>query len=51
MERKKTVQAQIKALQKQLYLIDHKCWYYKTAMEAGTESIHFTKNSDDLSCL
>lgn len=32
MERKKTVQAQIKALQKQLDLIDHKCWYYKTAM-------------------
>ena len=20
--------------------IDHKCWYYKTAIEAGTESIH-----------
>jgi len=21
-------------------LIKHKCWYYKTALDAGTENIH-----------
>ncbi|MBP2004329.1 hypothetical protein J2Z58_001570 [Halobacillus andaensis] len=21
-------------------LIEHKCWYYETALEAGTEDIH-----------
>lgn len=27
-------------LQKALERIDHKCWYYKTALDAGTEKIH-----------
>ena len=40
LERKKTVEAQIKELQNTLSLIDYKCWYYKTAVEAGTEAIH-----------
>ena len=40
LERKKIVEQQIYELQKSLELIEHKCWYYKTALEAGTESIH-----------
>lgn len=40
LERKKTVQQQMEALQKQMDLIDYKCWYYKTALEHGSEDIH-----------
>lgn len=40
MERKETVAAQIAELQKAQELIEHKCHYYQTALEAGTESIH-----------
>lgn len=39
-ERKAAVEAQILGLQKSLDRINYKCWYYKTAMEAGTEKIH-----------
>nr|WP_312579265.1 MerR family transcriptional regulator [Sedimentibacter sp.] len=39
-ERKVAVEAQILELQKSLDRINYKCWYYKTAMEAGTEKIH-----------
>ncbi len=45
-ERKKIVQAQMDALQKMMDLIDHKCWYYKTALEAGTEKIHQQNPAD-----
>ena len=38
-ERKKTVEAQIKALQKVLDTINFKCWYYDTAVEAGTADV------------
>lgn len=38
--RRKAVEAQIADLKKSLELIEYKCWYYKTAIEAGTESIH-----------
>lgn len=44
LERKKVVEAQIQELQKSLDLINHKCWYYKTALEAGTENIHKNKS-------
>ncbi|KJU72837.1 MerR family transcriptional regulator [Clostridium baratii] len=47
LERKKVVEAQIKELQKSLDLINHKCWYYKTALEAGTENIHKNKSCHD----
>lgn len=40
MERKATVQAQMEELKKTMELIEHKCFYYKTALEAGTEDIH-----------
>lgn len=39
-ERRRAVTAQIEELQKSLELIEYKCLYYKTAMEAGTENIH-----------
>jgi len=45
LERKQSVKEQIEELQKSQNLIEHKCWYYKTALEAGTESIH--KNISD----
>lgn len=47
LERKKVVEAQIQELQKSLELINHKCWYYKTALEAGTENIHKNKSCHD----
>ncbi|MFP7201844.1 MerR family transcriptional regulator [Lysinibacillus halotolerans] len=39
-ERKASVEAQMEELKKTLELIDHKCNYYKTALEAGTEDVH-----------
>ncbi len=39
-ERKRIVNQQIKELEKQMDVIDHKLWYYSTAIEAGTEDIH-----------
>ncbi len=48
LERKQNVEEQIVELQKSLDLIEHKCWYYKTALEVGTESIH--KNTSDNNC-
>jgi hypothetical protein len=40
MERKATVEAQMEELKKTMEVIEHKCWYYKTALDAGTEDIH-----------
>jgi DNA-binding transcriptional MerR regulator len=39
-ERKASVEAQMEELKKTMELIEHKCSYYKTALEAGTEEIH-----------
>lgn len=50
LERKKAVEAQMDELQKTLDFINHKCWYYETAIEAGTEKIHFKEQSDELPC-
>ncbi len=38
--RRLAVQKQIKELQGTLELIDYKCWYYETALAAGTEAVH-----------
>lgn len=46
LERRRSVEEQIAQLQETLKFVDHKCAYYKTALEAGTEKIHF-KNKDD----
>ena len=43
-ERKIIMDEQIATLQKTLEVIDYKCWYYKTALEAGTEKIHAKSN-------
>ncbi|WP_078410591.1 MerR family transcriptional regulator [Priestia abyssalis] len=40
MERKAKVEAQIEELKKTMEVIEHKCLYYKTALDAGTEDIH-----------
>lgn len=40
LERKATVEEQMEELRKTMEVIDHKCFYYKTALEAGTEDIH-----------
>lgn len=50
LERKKAVEAQMADLQKTLDFINHKCWYYETAIEAGTEKIHFKEQSEELPC-
>ena len=46
LERKQAVEKQMAELQETLDFINHKCWYYKTAIEAGTEKIHFTEKMD-----
>lgn len=52
LERKRAVEQQISELQDVLKVIDHKCWYYETAIEAGTEKIHtMDKDYPDDSCL
>jgi len=48
LESRKNVKEQIAELQKALELIEHKCWYYETALEAGTESIHKNKLDEDI---
>ncbi len=50
LERKRIVESQIAELQKTLDFINHKCWYYETALEAGTEKIHFKEQDDKLPC-
>ncbi|MDO4285412.1 MAG: MerR family transcriptional regulator [Eubacteriales bacterium] len=51
LERKKAVKSQITELQETLKFIEHKCRYYETAIEAGTEKIHFTDSAEEkLSC-
>lgn len=39
-DRKAIVEAQIEELKKTMEVIEHKCRYYKTALDAGTEDIH-----------
>jgi len=39
-EHRLNVEKQIDMLKEQLYKIDCKIWYYETAIEAGSESIH-----------
>ena len=50
LERKHTVEAQIAGLQETLDFISYKCRYYETAIEAGTEQIHFKKDKNKLPC-
>lgn len=45
-KRKEIVLEEMEELKKQLETIDHKLWYYETAIEAGTEAIHKNKKCD-----
>ena len=47
-ERKKVVEAQIEALKKTLDTINYKCWYYDTAIAAGTDDIHNCMKTEDI---
>ncbi|MFD0825998.1 MerR family transcriptional regulator [Neobacillus sp. M.A.Huq-85] len=40
LERKANVEAQMEELKKTMEVIEHKCLYYRTALDAGTEDIH-----------
>ncbi|MDZ5504357.1 MerR family transcriptional regulator [Enterococcus cecorum] len=40
LERKAVVEEQIAELQQVMDTINYKCWYYETALKAGTEAIH-----------
>ena len=40
LERKEFVEKQIEELNNVMKTIEHKIWYYETAIEAGTEDIH-----------
>lgn len=40
LERKEIVKKQIEELNNVMKTIEHKIWYYETAIEAGTEDIH-----------
>lgn len=44
LERKEAVQKQIEELNKVMKTIDHKIWYYETAIEASTEEVHKDPN-------
>ena len=39
-KRKEIVLEEMRQLEKQLETIEHKLWYYETAIKAGTEQIH-----------
>lgn len=43
LRRKQEVARQMEELERLMENIDHKIWYYTTALEAGTESIHKDK--------
>ena len=40
LERKAAVETQMAELQQVMDTINYKCWYYETALKAGTEDIH-----------
>lgn len=43
-----SVTKQIKELEKQRDFLHYKMWYFKTAVEAGTEDIHMTDSEDGM---
>nr|WP_145317410.1 MerR family transcriptional regulator [Paenibacillus xylanexedens] len=46
-ERKASVEAQMEELRRTMEVIEHKCAYYETALEAGTEEIHKVKSIEN----
>ena len=53
LERRRVVKQQMAELQKILDTVNYKCWYYETAIAAGTEKIHQSNAQPnfDHSCL
>ncbi len=53
LERKRAVEKQMAELQEILDTVNYKCWYYETAIAAGTEKIHQSNAQQyfDNSCL
>lgn len=47
-KQRETVQKQIAQMQETLAVLDYKCWYYETAKEAGTCSIHDGLANEDI---
>lgn len=47
-QQKQNVEDQIRALEKTLSTVNFKCWYYKTALDAGTTKFFDTMNPDEL---
>lgn len=45
-QEEQTVIKQLKVLQDQLDFLHYKMWYFKTAIEAGTEAIHYTTTNE-----
>ncbi|MGM9891285.1 MerR family transcriptional regulator [Limosilactobacillus sp.] len=45
-QEEQTVIKQIKILQDQLDFLHYKMWYFKTAIEAGTEAIYYTTTNE-----
>lgn len=41
--RKQVLEEQAKELSRLIAVVDHKIWYYKTAIEAGSEQVHEDK--------
>ncbi len=50
LERKRVVEAQMAELQETLDFVNHKCWYYETALAAGTEKTHRKERPGELPC-
>lgn len=46
-ERRQAVLTQMEQLENALKVIEYKCWYYKTAVEAGTEAVHKKKSEEE----
>ena len=45
-QEEKSVKKQINELKEQLDFLHYKMWYYKTALDAGTEDIHMVKTEE-----
>lgn len=47
-QQKRAVEDQIKALEKTLNTLTYKCWYYDTAVSAGTADVHNEMKPEDM---
>jgi len=47
-KQKESIENQIKELQKTLSIVNFKCWYYEKAKEAGTTSVPYNMEIDEV---